>query len=87
MAKKKKKKNLREFPGSPEVRTLCFHCRGLLVRSLVTELRFHKLCGAAKKRKKRKKMFLMLAYKRFTVILKFYLKINKYLDSFQILIW
>ena len=29
----KKKKNLREFTGSPEVRTLCFHCRGSLVRS------------------------------------------------------
>ena len=32
-------------------------------------------------------MLLMLAYKRFTVILKFYLKIKKYLDSFQILTW
>ena len=32
-------------------------------------------------------MLLTLACKRFTVILKFYLKINKYLYSFQILTW
>ena len=38
----------REFPGSPVVRTLCFHCLGPRVKSLVRELRSHKLPGAAR---------------------------------------
>ena len=38
-----------EFPGSPVVRTLHFHCPGPRVRSLVRELRSHKLQSAAKK--------------------------------------
>ena len=28
----------REFPGGPKVRTLCFHCQGAQVQSLVREL-------------------------------------------------
>ena len=35
--------DLREFPGGPLVRLLCFHYRGNSIRSLVIELRFHKL--------------------------------------------
>ena len=41
-----------DFPGGPVVRTLCFHCRGARVRSLVGELRSHKLGGVTKKKKK-----------------------------------
>ena len=35
--------DLREFPGGPLVRLLCFHCHGNSIRSLVIELRSHKL--------------------------------------------
>ena len=42
---------LLDFPGSPVVKTLCFQCLGAQVQSLVMELRFHMLCGAAKKKK------------------------------------
>ena len=36
-----------EFPGSPVVRTLCFHCHGPKVQFLVEELRRScKPCGA-----------------------------------------
>ena len=38
----------RDFPGSPVVKTLRFHCRGARVRSLLRELS-HKPCGAAKR--------------------------------------
>ena len=41
-------------PGGPVVKTLCFHFKGVQVRSLVRELRSHMLCGAAKGEKKRK---------------------------------
>ena len=49
----------REFPGSPVVSTKHFHCRGPGFKSLVRELRSHKLCGPAKKKKKtpRKKLY------------------------------
>ena len=51
--KKKYKKTLRrDFPGSPGVKTLCFHCRGTQVQSLVRELRCCKLPGGAKKKKR-----------------------------------
>ena len=41
-----------EFPGSPVVRTPCFHCRGHgWVRSLVGELRSCMLSAVAKKQK------------------------------------
>ena len=43
----------REFPGSPVVRTQCFHCRAW-VQSLVRELRSRKLHGTAKKKKAQK---------------------------------
>ena len=41
-----------QFPGGPVVRTQGFHCHGPRVQSLVGELRSHKLCSAAKKKKK-----------------------------------
>ena len=41
---------LEEFPGDLVVRTLCFHCQGpVFVRSLVEELRSHKLHSTANK--------------------------------------
>ena len=36
----------------PVVKTLCFHCRGAQVSSLVWKLRFHMPCGLAKKQNK-----------------------------------
>ena len=43
----------REFPGGLVLRIQCFHCHGL--GSIPgQELRSHKLCGAAKKKKERK---------------------------------
>ena len=44
----------REFPGSPGVRTRCFHRRGARVQSLVGELSFCKPHGVAKKKKKKR---------------------------------
>ena len=48
-----------DLPGSPVVKTLCFHCRGARVRSLVGELRSHmpELCGQKKEKKKRLKWY------------------------------
>ena len=37
-----------EFPGGPVIRTLCFHCSGQQVPSLVGEPRFRKPSGMAK---------------------------------------
>lgn len=39
---------LREFPGSPVVRTPRFHCQGPGIQPLVKELRTHKPYGTAK---------------------------------------
>ena len=46
---------VREFPGGPVVRTPRFHCRGLRFHPWFGELRPHKLCGVAKREKKKKK--------------------------------
>ena len=43
-----------DFPGRPVARTLCFHCRGSWILSVVRELRFCKPCDAAEKEKKEK---------------------------------
>ena len=43
--------NNREFPGGPVVRTPEFPLQEAWVRPPVRELRFHKLRGAAKKKK------------------------------------
>ena len=41
------------FPnGHPEVKTLCFHCKGNALDSLVKELRSCMLHGVAKKNKR-----------------------------------
>ena len=42
---------VQDFPGSPVVKTLCFHCRGHRVRFLVWELRVHMPQGTAKEKK------------------------------------
>ena len=44
-----------DFLSSPVVRTPPFHYRGTQVESLIEELRFHMLCGMARKKKKEKK--------------------------------
>ena len=49
-----KKMQGKEFPGSPGVRTLRFHCRRPGDQSLVRELRSHKPRGVARKRKRKK---------------------------------
>ena len=41
-----------DLPGGPGVKTFALPMQGPLVQSLVRELRFHKLRGAAKKKKK-----------------------------------
>ena len=52
------------------VRTLCFHCRGTWVESLVGELVFHMLCSMAKKinfknqKKKKKRTLFTIFFKR-----------------------
>ena len=45
---------MRDFPGSPVVKTPHFHCtlQGAQVLSLVRELRSHMPCSAAKKKKR-----------------------------------
>ena len=43
---------VQDFPGSPVVKILCFHCRGHRVRSLVGKLRVHMPQGTAKEKKK-----------------------------------
>ena len=50
----KKVKNNGGFPGGPVVKTLCFQCRGTQIQSLVEELRSHKLCSSAKKKRNKK---------------------------------
>lgn len=48
-------KNRRDFPSSPAVKTPpTLPWPRAQVQPLVRELRFHKLCGVAKKEKKRK---------------------------------
>ena len=42
-----------DFPGAPVVRTPCLQFSRALVQSLVRELRYCKLCGVAKKKKKK----------------------------------
>ena len=37
----------RDFPGGPVVKTVCFHCKGARARSLVGELRSHRLRDTA----------------------------------------
>lgn len=44
-----------DFLSNPVVRTPPFHYRGTQVESLIEELRFHMLCGMARKKKKKKK--------------------------------
>ena len=44
---------VQDFPGSPVVKILCFHCRGHRVRSLVGKLRVHMPQGTAKEKKKK----------------------------------
>ena len=39
---------MKEFPGSPVVKTPYFHCQGAQISSLVRELRSHMLQGVAK---------------------------------------
>lgn len=41
-----------EFSGSPQVRTLSFHCKAEWVRSLVMELGSHMQCSHKKKKRK-----------------------------------
>ena len=53
--KLKRKEKKRDFPGSPAVKTLLCHCRGLQVQCLVKELRSHMLHGAVKKLKGKEK--------------------------------
>ena len=43
---------MRDFPGSPVVKTLSFHCSGVQVPSLVGKQRFCMLHSAAEKKKK-----------------------------------
>ena len=49
-----KKKPSGDFPGSPEVKTLCCQGRGARVQSLVGQLRSRMLHGLAQKKKKKK---------------------------------
>ena len=48
------RKELRDFPGSPVVKTPRCHCQGHRFLSLVRELRSHMLHGMAKNRKRKK---------------------------------
>ena len=50
-----KKKANRDLPGGPVVKMLCFQCWGVLIPSLVGELRSHMPWGVAKSLKKKKK--------------------------------
>ena len=45
-----------EFPGSPVIKTPCFHCKGVQVQPLVGELRSRKLLGVMPKKKKKLSM-------------------------------
>ena len=38
---------LGNFPAGPVVKSLCFQCKGVQVRSLAGELRSHMLCEVA----------------------------------------
>ena len=46
--KKKKKRNVRDFPSSPVFKIVCFHCRGAWVPSPVREMRSQMPCSTAK---------------------------------------
>ena len=52
-----------DFPGRPVVKTACFHCRGVRVRSLVEKVRS---CSGATKKLKKKKILSALTPGRST---------------------